>query len=151
MCQNTGQLISALVIAPIAFAAGGFLSQHTETVLSMEEHPIYTTKGMELAWSKGFESDELTEIFCHAIFYYCMFAFINITTRSPGAPGFWTVLLCMVFSVCSSTFTETTLVEETQHDWNEHIQHSVVFFLIFWLVPILLMGCLGESQKTRID
>ena len=151
MC--TGQLISALVIAPMAYAAGGFLSQHTETVLSMEEYPIYTTKGMELAWSKGFESDELTEIFCHAFFYYCMFAFINIATKSPnaGAPGFWTVLLCMFFSVFSATFTETTFVEETQHDWNEHIQHSVVFFLIFWLVPILLMGCLGGSKKTRID
>jgi len=55
-------------------------------------------------------------------------------------------------SVFSATFTETTLVEETRHDWNEHIQHSVVFFLIFWLVPILLLGCFGgSSEKTRID
>ena len=143
---NTGHIVSALIIAPIAYVAGGFLSQHTETVFSTEEFPIYTSKGLELAMEKGFESEELTEIFCLSIIYYCVFASSNSRRQSVM------IGMSIFLSVFSATFTETTLVEETRHDWNEHIQHSVVFFLIFWLVPILLLGCVGgSSEKTRID
>ena len=138
-------ILSALVIAPLAYLVGGFVAQHTETVQKTEVHPIYTSRGMEIAWNQGFTSEELTEIFV-LIAGFCVVSYFAVS-RLTGISMKSLCIVSIVFGVFFATFTETTLVEEVRYDAVEHMEISSFVFSLFW-IPFLLKECCLKSNTS---
>ena len=140
-------IIPAAIIAPVAYAIGGFIAQHTETVQKTEKHPIYTSRGMQLAWEEGFTSEELTEI----MFIICGLLFASTAVIRPltGISMKFLVMLSVVFGVLFATFTETTFVDEVKYDVVEHYNISGIIFAIFW-TPFLLLYICTKKRKSDI-
>ena len=138
-------ILSALVIAPLAYLVGGFVAQHTETVQKTEVHPIYTSRGMEIAWNQGFTSEELTEIFV-LIACFCVVSYFAVS-RLTGISMKSLCIVSIVFGVFFATFTETTLVEEVRYDAVEHMEISSFVFSLFW-IPFLLKECCLKSNTS---
>ena len=137
--------LSAVLIAPLAYIAGGFIAQHSETVLKTESHPLYTPRGVEIAWEQGFTSEELTEIFG----LICLLCILSIfpVNQLTGISLKYLCIISIFLGLFFATITETTFVEEIQYDMEEHLIDSTIIFAVFWF-PFLLMGCIKPKKSN---
>jgi hypothetical protein len=123
-----------------AYVIGGFIAQHTEIVVEVEEHPIYTRKGFEIAMEQGFASEELLEIttwFSAFLAGATAFIFIqrygiNTLGGKSRALGFFdwllSAVLCLVVAVGVSAKTECSFVQEEVYDQDEHVKWTANIF-----------------------